>query len=135
VHLPGGRTRLSYRLEPGPAQPAPDENAGWAARAGARARWAKERAGGRHWLVRLRAESACRGNAIAVVALGGLVMPQRPDEGVELIRRELTLAAGEEVSLPVEVPTGVRKPYWLRCLPLDSATSVVDPPTSTMRIT
>ncbi|MBA2323316.1 MAG: hypothetical protein H0V92_04595 [Pseudonocardiales bacterium] len=73
---------------------------------------------------------------LLLVAAAGAVMPQKPDGGLELLRTSITVAAGVPTVLPeVEVPSVMRKPYWLRCFIAEPAGALLtDPPVSQLKV-
>jgi hypothetical protein len=94
-----------------------------------RARWSRRR------LVVLTADEDCADVGLVVVVAPGLVLPLQPDQGAVVDRFEgLRLARGTPRILEIELPPGVRTPYWIRCFATSPSVSVVDPPIAELKV-
>jgi hypothetical protein len=76
------------------------------------------------------------GATLVLVAAPGHAMPLSAAAGVELLREPVSITPGEPLVLPeVAVPSGLRKPYWLRCFLTEPAPALlVDPPVSRLKV-
>jgi hypothetical protein len=108
-------TRLSYRV---------DRHESWRSRLG------------RRRVLTVRADTDCAGVDLVVVTASTLAMPLRPEQGTLLTRFDgLRLGRGTPVALEIELPAGLRKPYWLRCFVTAPKTvTLIDPPISQLKV-
>jgi hypothetical protein len=91
----------------------------------------------RQRVVSVRADRACTDLTVELVLATGLVMPARPAQGQVLVRKDrLTLTPGVPLDFIAEIPTDVRKPYWLRLFVTEPAAgiAVVDPPIAEIKV-
>lgn len=114
--LPGRPARLSYRLT---------------RQGGLRGLASK----GKRTLT-VSADRDCAGLELVLVAASGLVMPRRREQGTEIARmRGLVLRQGSPETFDVDVPSSIRRPYWLKCFVVAPAgTQLTDPPVTEMKV-
>ncbi|GIJ48326.1 hypothetical protein Val02_52120 [Virgisporangium aliadipatigenens] len=95
-----------------------------------RARWSRRR------VLVVTAAQDCADVELVLVSAVGAVMPLRPEDGVEIDRFSgLRLTRDVPLNLDVELPSHLRRPYWLRCFVLRPATvSIVDPPVAELKV-
>jgi hypothetical protein len=90
----------------------------------------------RQRVVTIRVDRACTDVTVELVLAAGHVMPARPEQGRVLVRMGwLTLTPDSPHELIAEIPSGVRKPYWLRLFVAEPAgITVVDPPIAEIKV-
>ena len=90
----------------------------------------------RQRVVSVRADRACADLTVELVLAAGQVMPARPSQGQVLVRTgPLTLTPGVPHDFIAEIPTGIRKPYWLRLFVTEPAgIAVIDPPIAEIKV-
>jgi hypothetical protein len=90
----------------------------------------------RRRLLRLVADQSCTGVALAVVVTPGLVMPLRVEQGTVVERfTDLAFSPGAPLAFELELPDGVRKPYWIRCFATSPEhVTMVDPPVAELKV-
>jgi hypothetical protein len=91
----------------------------------------------RQRVVSLLADRACTDITVELVLAAGPVMPVRPAQGQVLVREgRLMLTPDIPHDFIAEIPTGVRKPYWLRLFVTEPAAGivVVDPPIAEIKV-
>lgn len=86
--------------------------------------------------VTLTADEPVPAATVLLVGTAGRVMPLSPDAGSELLRERVTITPGVPLVLPeVDLPSFLRKPFWLRCFLADPVSALlVDPPVSQMKV-
>jgi hypothetical protein len=90
----------------------------------------------RRRVIEVTADQDCTGIELAVVVSPGMVMPLSADHGTVVDRFDgLRFARGTPVPLEVELPAGLRRPYWIRCFAIRPDTvTMVDPPVADLKV-
>lgn len=90
----------------------------------------------RQRFVQVKADANCFGVDLIVIASDKLAMPLRPEHGQVVNRFEgLVLIADQSETFEVEIPDGLRRPYWLRCfVTAPENATVIDPPIDNLKV-
>jgi hypothetical protein len=95
-----------------------------------RARWSRRR------VLTLTADGDCAALDLVVIVAAGLVLPLRAEQGTVVDRFEgLRLSRDTPRTLDVELPRGLRTPYWIRCFATGPGVTLVDPPIAELKVT
>ncbi|MGC5052858.1 hypothetical protein ACLQ2S_15555 [Micromonospora sp. DT48] len=86
-------------------------------------------------LLTVEVDQPCDGVELLLVAAPGLAMPARPERG-RVVRRVtgLSLRPDAPWQLSFTLPTGIDKPYWLRCFVIRPAGARVADPIDEMKV-
>jgi hypothetical protein len=122
--VPARAARVAYTVE----RPAPDGGNQLLARL-------RDRVRDRKRVISLTSAQECDGLEVVVVAASGVVMPVRPAQGLELARCSgVHLRPGQPLGIPIEVPSSLSRPYWIRCFVQPGDFAVTDPPIDQMKV-
>ncbi len=101
-------------------------------------RYHLRRAGGfrnRNRLLTVEVDQPCEGVELVLVAAAGPAMPVRPEQGTVVARiTSLSLRPDAPWQLPFTAPTGLAKPYWLRCFVIRPPGARVTDPVPEMKV-
>ncbi|MEU8086553.1 hypothetical protein AB0B57_23445 [Micromonospora sp. NPDC049101] len=86
-------------------------------------------------LLSVDVDQPCEGVELLLVAASGVAMPARPERGTVLSRvTGLSLHPDAPWQLPFTLPTGLTKPYWLRCFVIRPPNARVTDPIDEMKV-
>jgi hypothetical protein len=89
----------------------------------------------RNRVLTVEVDHACEGVELVLVAASGPAMPVRPEQGVVVARvTGLSLRPGTPWQLPFTTPTGLARPYWLRCFVIRPPGARVTDPIREMKV-
>ncbi|MGB2567912.1 hypothetical protein ACPFP2_05595 [Micromonospora citrea] len=86
-------------------------------------------------LLSVEVDQPCDGVELLLVAASGVAMPARPERG-SVVSRVTGLSLHPDVpwQLPFTLPTGLAKPYWLRCFVIRPPGARVTDPIDEMKV-
>ncbi|RAO16294.1 hypothetical protein MED15_03813 [Micromonospora noduli] len=86
-------------------------------------------------LLSVDVDQPCEGVELLLVAASGVAMPARPERG-RVVSRVTGLSLHPDVAwqLPFTLPTGLSKPYWLRCFVIRPPDARVTDPIDEMKV-
>ncbi|MGW1060427.1 hypothetical protein [Micromonospora rubida] len=97
-----------------------------------------QRAGGpfsRKRLLSVDVDRPCEGVELLLVAAAGLAMPVRPEQGTVVARvTGLCLQPDAPWQMPFTMPSGLARPYWLRCFVIRPTGARVTDPIHEMKV-
>jgi hypothetical protein len=95
-----------------------------------RSRWSRRR------LLVLTAAEDCADVDLVLVTAPGLAMPLRAEQGTVVDRYiGLRLTRGVPLTVEIELPANLKRPYWIRCFAdRPAAVSIVDPPIAELKV-
>ena len=86
-------------------------------------------------LLSVEVDQPCEGVELLLVAASGSAMPARPERGSVVTRvTGLSLRPDAPWQLPFTLPTGLAKPYWLRCFVIRPPGARVTDPIDEMKV-